>query len=133
MQIRIYYEDTDSGGVVYYANYLKFCERARTEFFRERGVDVAAYDARGIIFVVAHVDISYRAPARYNDLLEIETGLQACSRTSFIFSHRILRQETGQLLVEAELKLVCVNEKGKPRGLPDDVARVVEKASEEGV
>jgi acyl-CoA thioester hydrolase len=125
MRIRVYYEDTDSGGVVYYANYLRFCERARTEFLRERGVEVAAHDAEGVIFVVARVEIAYRAPARYNDLLEIDTRIIDRRRTSFTFRHRILHGETEKLLAEADVRLVCVGAKGKPRRLPGDVARVV--------
>ncbi|MBU0754116.1 MAG: acyl-CoA thioesterase, partial [Planctomycetes bacterium] len=66
MDIRVYYEDTDSGGVVYYANYLRFFERDRTEYFRERGIGVAEYDAKGVLFVVADVEIAYRASAHHD-------------------------------------------------------------------
>jgi acyl-CoA thioester hydrolase len=125
MLIRVYYEDTDCGGVVYYANYLRYFERARTEFLRERGLEVARFAEVGILFVVAHVEITYRNPARYNDLLEIETWISPASRASFIFSHRIQLQGTDRLIVEGQSQMVCVDASGKPRRLPDDLQQVL--------
>jgi len=90
---------------------------------------VANYAENGTIFVVAHVDVSYRSPARYNDLLDIETRITGYSRTSYTFFHRIIDSETGRLVVEAAIKLVCVNEKGRPDKLPARVRRVVEEAA----
>ena len=118
MQIRVYYEDTDSGGVVYYANYLRFLERARTEFLRERGIEVAAYHKEGIIFVVAHVDASYRSPARYNDLLEVETWVSEVKKMSCRFNHRIIRKDDGQLLVKGHTVHACVDRQGKLTPFP---------------
>jgi acyl-CoA thioester hydrolase len=125
MQIRIYYEDTDCGGVVYYANYLRFFERARTEFLRERGIDVAAYASQGILFVVVHVDVSYRSPARYNDLLEIETRIVGHSRTTFTLSHIIRRPDADQVIVEGETTLACIGEHGRPRRFPEEMAALL--------
>lgn len=126
MDIRVYYEDTDSGGVVYYANYLRFCERGRTEHLRDRGISVAEYNAMGILFVVAHIDVSYRAPARLDDLLDVQTRIIDHSRTTFTYSQRIFRKETGQLLVDAKVKAACINANGRPRRLPDEVRITVE-------
>ncbi|MFA6281569.1 MAG: YbgC/FadM family acyl-CoA thioesterase, partial [Candidatus Omnitrophota bacterium] len=75
MQKRIYYHDTDCGGVVYYANYLKYLEEARTEYMRERGLDLKELAGTGLLFVVKKVEIEYKSPARYADLLEISTKL----------------------------------------------------------
>jgi acyl-CoA thioester hydrolase len=73
MEIKIYYEDTDCGGVVYYANYLKYFERARTHYLEERGLSVAGLMKEGTVFVVVHAEVDYRSPARYGDWLVIET------------------------------------------------------------
>jgi acyl-CoA thioester hydrolase len=127
MQIRVYYEDTDGGGIVYYANYLKYFERARTEYFRERGIEIAAHAAVGVLFVVAHAEIDYRLPARYNDLLEIETEVADFSRASLTFSHIIRRSGTEEIIVEGWARLVCINEEGKPRRLPEEVTQIITK------
>lgn len=120
MQIRVYYEDTDCGGVVYYANFLRYFERARTEYLRDRGVEVAAYAAAGLLFVVAHAEVSYRSPGRYNDVLEIDTEVVDLTRTSLTFAHEIFRVGDDRLIVEGAARLVCVDERGKPRRLPEE-------------
>lgn len=125
MQIRVYYEDTDCGGVVYYANFLRYFERARTEFLRERGFEVAAYAAAGLLFVVSHAEIAYHAPARYNDLLDIETAVVDVTRTSLTFGHAIRRFGDDRAIVEGAARLVCVDERGKPRRLPEDLTRLL--------
>ncbi|TAK09072.1 MAG: YbgC/FadM family acyl-CoA thioesterase [Candidatus Manganitrophaceae bacterium] len=127
MQIRVYYEDTDAGGVVYYANYLKYFERGRTEYFRERGREVAAYAAAGTLFVVAHAEIDYRLAARYNDLLEMETEVVDFSRASLTFSHLMRLQGTDKVVVEGWVRLVCVDEKFKPKRLPEEIVQIVTK------
>ncbi|MEO5656965.1 MAG: YbgC/FadM family acyl-CoA thioesterase [Nitrospiria bacterium] len=127
MEIRIYYEDTDCGGVVYYANFLKYFERARTEYLRDRGIEVAAYAAVGVLFVVAHVEIDYRAPARYNDLLSLESEIVDFTRTSLTFSHTAARRRDEQDIAEGWVRLVCVNERGKPHRLPEEIVQIVTK------
>lgn len=127
MQIRVYYEDTDAGGVVYYANYLKYFERGRTEYFRERGVDIASYAAAGILFVVAHAEIDYRQPARYNDLLELDVEIVDFSRASLTFSHLIRLQGTDRVIAEGWARLVCVDERFKPKRLPEEIIQIVTK------
>jgi len=87
MNITIYYEDTDCGGVVYYANYLKYFERARTQYLEQRGLSVAGLMKEGTLFVVVHAEIHYQSPARYGDRLLIDTQMSAVNPASFTFSH----------------------------------------------
>jgi acyl-CoA thioester hydrolase len=119
LRAKVYYEDTDAGGVVYYANYLRFLERGRTELLAAKGIDVAGYHRKGMIFTVTHVDIRYRKPARLGDIVEIKTGISEIKNASLTFSQRIERE--GNLLVEAEATLACVDEKGKPQRLPEEL------------
>lgn len=123
LTVRIYYEDTDCGGVVYYANYLRYFERARTEYLRERGVDLGTWAEKGLYFVVSRVEMDYRAPARYSDLLEIETAVTARSKASLTFSHAV-RDQNGRLIAESVVVLVCVSG-GRPRRLPDEIIAVI--------
>ncbi len=120
MEVRVYYEDTDCGGVVYYANYLRYIERARTEYLREMGVDLVTLVEEGIIFVVRSVQVGYRSSARYNDLLSIDTEL-TLGRASLHFTHAIKRGETT--IVNAICELACVGRSGKPIRIPEDVKK----------
>lgn len=129
MQIRVYYEDTDAGGVVYYANYLKYFERARTEFLEQRGVSVKEYQDTGIWFTVVRAEINYRSPAVYGDLLEISTRLVEVKRVRYTLSHEI-RNAEGALLVEGLTTLACVDETMKPRALPEPLVTVFKAGSE---
>ncbi|HBG04574.1 MAG: tol-pal system-associated acyl-CoA thioesterase [Geobacteraceae bacterium GWC2_58_44] len=121
MEVRIYYEDTDAGGVVYHANYLCYMERARTEFLRERGLSVRAMHDMGIIFPVVAIEANYRAPARLDDLLEVETQIVAVKNSSFVAAQQVIRKEDGKLLVEARVTLACVGEEMRARRLPPEL------------
>ena len=132
IKIRIYYEDTDSGGVVYYANYLRHLERARTEFLRERGIELTELIRDGNLFVVAHVDLTYRHPARYNDLLTVESRLETSGQASVVFSHKIESEQSGRIVAEGRITLVCVGENGKPKRLPEAVRRIAGAAGSNG-
>lgn len=125
LRIRIYYEDTDCGNVVYYANYLKYCERARTEFLESKGISLKKLVEDNIFFVVAEAYLKYHSPGRYGDILAIETVVDRAGPASISFSHEIRRDETGQLLVHAEVKLGCVNGAMKPLRLPQDIMHAV--------
>ena len=125
MEVRIYYEDTDCGGVVYYANYLRFLERARTEFLRERGIELAELAKRGILFAVVSVQLNYRLPALYNGLLSIDLWVSSISRASFCFSHKIRRKGETGVLCDGEIALACVDSQFKPRGIPEEVRTLV--------
>jgi acyl-CoA thioester hydrolase len=107
MDIRIYYEDTDCGGVVYYANYLKYFERARTDFLEQRGLSVAGLLKEGTQFMVVHAEVDYRSPARYGDTLVIETAITRSGKTSLTFSHVIRERASHRLIVEGAAKLVA--------------------------
>jgi acyl-CoA thioester hydrolase len=110
---RVYYEDTDAGGVVYHANYLRFMERARTEWLRALGFEQdQLVQTLGIIFVVGHIDISYRKPARFNDELFINTSIHKLGKASIEFHQNITRTAKDQqreLLTTASVKVICVN------------------------
>lgn len=122
LAVRIYYEDTDCGGVVYYANYLRYLERARTEHLRERGIELGTWAGKGLYFVVTRVEVHYKAPARYSDLLDIETAVTDVSKASLTFSHTV-RDQNGRLIAESIVVLVCVSS-GRPRRIPDEIIAV---------
>lgn len=126
--VRIYYEDTDAGGIVYYANYLRFLERARTEFVRnlgyEQSQDLLQQDPFG--FAVKHVDIDYKSPAQLDDLLKVTCQAKEISGASMDIFQQIWRGET--LLVEANVKVVCLNlNKKRPIRIPQ---KLLEKLKE---
>ena len=120
MKIRIYYEDTDCGNVVYYANYLKYMERSRTEFLRERGVDLSQLQEQGYLFVVVDVHVKYRAPARYNDLITVESSVIELTSASAMFTTSITN-EKGTLLVKGDVRLACITPQGRAGRIPEHV------------
>jgi len=119
--VRVYYEDTDAAGVVYYANYLKFCERARTEYLRSTGIEQQALRAaRNLVFVVRAVNAEYLKGAELDDALVVETGISEMGRAKLVFYQRLMRGE--QCLFEADFVVVCVDwNKKKPASIPDDI------------
>jgi acyl-CoA thioester hydrolase len=118
--VRVYYEDTDLAGIVYYANYLKFIERARTEWVRVLGVDQAALkrDA-GIVFAVRRVEADYLSPARFDDLLEVRTVLEGLTPARITLLQEVWRDAT--LIFSARVTLVALREDGRPVRLPEAV------------
>lgn len=127
LPIRVYYEDTDCGGVVYYANYLKYFERGRTEFLRERGVSLTDCHDKGIVFVVTRAEVDYLSPGRYNDLLLLDTQLTGTSRITMTFRHSIKREGSEKELVSGIVVLASVNRDGRPVRLPQDIRARLEK------
>ena len=120
--IRIYYEDTDAGGVVYHAQYLNFFERARTEWLRALGFeqDVLIADYQ-LIFAVRRLNIEYRLPARFNERLEVISTMKRMASASMVFMQTLQRLD-GSVLTEAEVHVACIDsEKLKPRRLPDEI------------
>lgn len=118
--VRVYYEDTDAGGIVYYANYLKFCERGRTEFLRDRGLSNSAIrDEHGLIFVVRDVHCNYLKPALLDDVLTIITTIEKTGRSSLVMKQRAERDSLA--IFDAIITLVCVDLGGRPKPIPDDV------------
>jgi acyl-CoA thioester hydrolase len=122
--VRVYYEDTDSGGLVYHANYLKFMERARTEWLRSLGFDQSRLQAElGVVFAVRSVGIDYLRPARYDDALEVLTRVTACRGASLTFAQSVRRiNSQPELLIEASVKVACLNAGTlRPFPIPDDI------------
>jgi acyl-CoA thioester hydrolase len=108
--------------VVYYANYLRYFERARTEFLLTQGIDVAAYHEQGYFFAVVHVDILYKKPARLGDTIEVTTEVTETTNATISLQHRALKEET--LLVESYVKLACIDKDGKPKRLPAELKKI---------
>lgn len=121
IEIKIYYEDTDCGGVVYYANYLRYMEQGRTEYLAERDISVRALMEQGTIFVVSEAGIRYRASARYGDTILVKTWVNEATRTSLLFEHTMTDKASGRLIAEAQARLVCVDTAGKPKRIPADM------------
>ncbi len=117
MEVRIYYEDTDCGGVVYYANYLKYFERARTQYLEERGLSVAGLMNEGTVFVVVHAEADYRSPARYGETLVIETVVSDLTAASVIFGHMVREKLSGRVVVEGSARLAVTDSNGKVKRL----------------
>lgn len=121
-RLRVYYEDTDLAGIVYYANYLKFIERGRSEWVRELGVDQARLKATGGgVFAVRRVVADYRAPALFDDLLDVHTRYLSHSGARLVLHQAVMRAD--KLLFEAEVTLVYINDAGRPIPLPDNLTR----------
>ena len=125
INIRVYYEDTDAGGIVYHANPLKFAERGRTEFLRHVGYENRTLEMElGVIFVVRRIEIDYLTPSFLDDSLVLESTIKELKNTSFIMHQRLVRPHPGRQEIIADLNvvLVCVDTKTyKPTRLPENV------------
>ena len=123
LTIRVYYEDTDAGGVVYYANYLKYVERARTEYLRELGFDqINLLENYGMVFIVKSVEANYLSPAFLDDLIEVETVIEKVNHASLIFTQKIVNIDKSTVLFNAIVKVVSVfNNNLKPCALPQEI------------
>jgi acyl-CoA thioester hydrolase len=126
---RVYYEDTDAAGVVYYANYLRLFERCRTEWLRALGVDHRTLAERdGVQFVVVEASIAYHRPARLDDALVIEATVQALGRAYIVFALRVLRDDA--VLTSGRVKIACVDVvRLRPARLPDRFLQALEAGS----
>jgi len=132
VDIRIYYEDTDCGGVVYYANYLKYFERARTHYLEERGFSVVGFLKEGTQFLVVHAEVDYRSPARYGETLTVETTVTQIGRTSVTFAHVIRERASQRVVVEGSAKLVTVDLQGKVKRLDKSFVEALRMPVERG-
>jgi acyl-CoA thioester hydrolase len=123
LPVRVYYEDTDSGGVVYYANYLKFMERTRTEWLRSLGFEQDALRrSEGLLFAVRRAEIDYHKPALFNDLLLVTADLFNSGGASLDFEHRVLREADGTLCCGGRVKVACIDEINlRPRRIPHNL------------
>ncbi len=133
--VRVYYEDTDSGGVVYYANYLKFMERARTELLRSIGYQQDQLQRElGIIFAVHSANIRYKKPARFNDELNVVTSIISLGKASIHFKQSVFLEtshhveQVSGLLADADIKIACLNaEKFSPQSIPVSIIENINK------
>jgi acyl-CoA thioester hydrolase len=130
MKKKIYYHDTDAGGVVYYANYLKYMEEARTEFFEQRGIFIKELVSSGTLFVVARQEIDYKLPSFYGDVLDIAVKVMAVSTVKIEFGHEI-RNQNNQVIANAKTIMVCVDANIKPKAIPDDLKEKLALAPKE--
>jgi acyl-CoA thioester hydrolase len=119
--LRVYYEDTDSGGVVYYANYLKFMERARTEFLRSLGFEQDQLrQEQGILFTVHSLQVDFRLPARFNDALEVTASVSDARRASLTFAQDVRRRGEDPVLCHGLVRIACVDAISfKPVSIPE--------------
>lgn len=119
--VRVYYEDTDAGGVVYHSRYLNFMERARTEWLRALGFEQDLLVERdNVIFVLRRVEVDFLLPARFNELLSVTSELAERRRASLIFHQEIRRQADGRLLCGGRIKVACLDAaRFRPRPLPE--------------
>jgi 4-hydroxybenzoyl-CoA thioesterase len=115
--VRVYIEDTDAGGIVYYVNYLKFMERSRTEFLRSFGYDKPAILDDGLLLVVHSAEVQYRRPARLDDQLQVTTSIARLARSYVEFQQQVMRG--NELLCEGLIRVACVDgESMKPKAIP---------------
>ena len=123
LTVRVYYEDTDAGGVVYYANYLKYIERGRTEHLRELGFELAIIaNESGLVFVVKSVKADYLLPAFLDDTIEVQTSIELVKHASLIFTQKITNIEKNTVLFNAEVKVVSVLKNNlKPCAFPQEI------------
>ena len=127
MEKRIYYHDTDAGGIVYYGNYLKYLEEARTEFLEKRGLSVETFKEKGLMYAVRYCNVNYRSPARYGDTIISDASLKKATAAQLIFTQKIHNRETQRLLVEAEVSIVCITADFKPGIIPDDLKEQISR------
>ncbi len=126
MEVRIYYEDTDCGGVVYHSNYLNYMERGRTELLRDLGINLADFHKEGTLFAITEANIKYRFPARYNDLLTVNTTITEVTSYRIEFKAEIFNQD-GVKCSQGTIKMVGFSaETSKVKRLPDDIITLLE-------
>ena len=120
---RVYYEDTDAGGVVFYANYLKFIERGRTEYLRDLGFDQGKITKeKNIVFVVKSLSADYLSPAYLDDMIQVQTNIKLTKNASLVFTQKILNLEKNTVLFNAEVKVVSVLKNNlKPCAIPQEI------------
>ena len=128
--VRVYYEDTDTAGVVYYANYLKFMERARTELLRSLGFEQDELrESNGVIFAVHSLQVEYRIPARFNDLLQVSATIKQSGKASITFDQQVCREPDQALLCSGKVKIACLNASNlRPTAIPDSIRKEINRA-----
>ena len=125
LPIRVYWEDTDAGGVVYHAAYVCFLERARTEWLRSLGISQQALrENDDVVFAVRGMQVDFLAPARLDDALDVDVRVAEVGRASVVFAQRIVRADDARVLIEASVRVACLSAAAfKPRSLPETLRR----------
>lgn len=124
VSFRVYYEDTDAGGVVYHANHLKFAERARTEWLRSLGIEQSKLvEEEELLFVVYQINVKFCSSAKLDDLLTVKTKLTSIKKASMVMQQEIYFE--NQLVTSLEVTVACINQEKKPRGFPLEVLKIV--------
>ncbi len=125
LEVNIYYEDTDCGGVVYYANYLRYFERARTEYIKSKGISLADWQKKGIVFTVSKVEVTYLSPACYGETLLVSTEISEKKAASLTFYHVITNKPDNRTIVKGSAKMACINSNGRPTRFPEEFVEKV--------
>ena len=129
--IRVYIEDTDAGGIVFYGNYLRFFERARTDFLRSVGIEQSSTIETNLIFVVRHVSVDYKLPARLDDILSVSCAVKTIRPMRVVFRQSATRSSDGANLVNGEVEVVAVSvDTLKPRALPEKLLNALQMTVE---
>jgi acyl-CoA thioester hydrolase len=126
-ETRICYGDTDAGGVIYYANYLKYFEKSWFEYLAARGLSLAQWEEKGIYFIIKRVEVEYCSSARYGEIVQVQTEVSEKAKASFTFQHRVTLKGTGRLLAEGKNQMVCITKEGKLRRLPEEFLAGLQK------
>ncbi len=129
MDKKVFYHDTDAGGVVYYGRYLNYLEEARTEFLENKGLSVAAFQKQGYLYAVRKCTVMYRSPARYGDILTCNANLTKITAAQLIFDQKIMEKQSQRLIVESEVILVCLTTEFKPTQIPDRLRKMLEEST----
>jgi len=128
-EIRVCYEDTDAGGVVYYGKYLRYLEQGRMEFFRERGLSVFSLHEQGYLIPVTRLEIDYLVPAVLDDLIRVETTVREITRATLILGQQVFRMCDGKMLVDARVELAFIGGSKKPRRFPPEVLAALQNGA----
>jgi len=126
LEVKIYYEDTDAGGIVYYANYLRYFERARFEAFAEKGFSLTELEKRGFLFVVARAELDYKVSAVLGDVLQVETKISDSTKVSFCVDYTVTRKSDSKVIVTGRTKIACIGADHKLKKIPQEM---IEKLS----
>ena len=126
MEIDIYHEDTDCAGVVYYANYLRYFERARTKHLTDKNISLVDYQKKGVVFAVVNATVKYIQPAVYGDRLIVETKIDSVRNSSFTVHYVVKRKSDGRLIATGSTRMACISsDKKKPIRLPAEISNAV--------
>lgn len=121
MEKRIYYHDTDAGGVVYYGKYLNYLEEARTQFLEKQGIDISLFRDKKFLYAVRKCTITYKSPARYGDTIVCSAQLIKMTAVQLVFKQEIRDKQSNRLIVDADVTIVSLNKDFKPTPIPEEI------------